>query len=216
MLGELVSVGSSLAGSALGASQANRSYKLQKEALRHQEYMDKNGVQVRMQDLAAAGINPVLAGGSAADGSASMAGSSIGGGAELANAGSKAAEMMRAKKESSMFDSQVALNEAGSAKNVAESVEAEARAEVARETARNIRLSRPAVVSQTARDVAVAENQAASEKTLWGRYVRPYLSDAQEVSGVVGAVTGISRAGSAAKVAAAAAEGAKRPINHYH
>lgn len=167
MLGLLGSLG----GAAVSAYGASQDRKLQRESLAHQKYMDTHGVQVRMDDLKAAGINPMLAGGMAADGSAHASPVGDGGaGAHIANTSSKVSEMMRAKKESAMLESQTA-------KNVAEAEEANARAGVESETANNIRLSRPAVIADTAKEVVKAKNEAVAESNWYGRNIRPFVRD---------------------------------------
>jgi hypothetical protein len=129
MLGELAAVGSSVLGSAMSARSASKDRELQREALAHQKKMDTQGVRVRMADLKAAGINPILAGQYAAGSSAHVSPvGDAGAGAHVANAGSKVAEMMRAKKETEMLDSQVAVNDSQITKNNAEADEATARA----------------------------------------------------------------------------------------
>jgi hypothetical protein len=71
----------------------------------------------------------------------------------------------------------------------------------------------------TARSVAdadIADREAARNKS-WVGIGSAYVGKVLEPIGkFVGAATGVSRAVSAAKVAAAAKEGAKRPINHFH
>ncbi|MDR1337940.1 MAG: hypothetical protein LBJ73_02840 [Rickettsiales bacterium] len=160
MLSAAIAAGTSIAGSALSAYQAHQNYKLNKEALSHQKMMDTQGVQVRMKDLAAAGINPILAGQYASGGSAGMSGGLTGGGQELANAGSKVAEMMRAKKETAMLDSQIDVNESQTAKNTAEADSSSALADKLRSE----------TIGLTARNVA-AENDSNIEDTWYGRNI---------------------------------------------
>jgi len=230
-----IGAGASLAGSAMGAFQANRNHQLNKQALAHQMHMDKHGAQVRKQDLIAAGINPILAAGDAASGHASMGGGLTGGGAELAGAGNTAASMMRAAKENETMDSQIGLNEAGTAKGMAEASESAARAGVAEAQQRQVELqnavieiNNPAVSAEATARIAEAkmrearaeyeriraENGQAAADSWWGKYVHPYLDDAGKLTGavgnVVGAGTNIHRAGSARQ-----ASGAMERSSHY-
>lgn len=198
---------SNMMNSITGASaSAKQQYKnqlaLQKDAQNFSKWQMANAHQMEVQDLQNAGLNPVLsAGGQGASAGVSEGSASTGTG--QGNPIDMIASLINMNNSSKTTNAEV------------EKVKADIKNETDKTTAEINNLNTDTLLKSL--EIPGAENKSKSDKTLWGKYIRPYIGDAKDMIGSIMGIVNPAVAVSSAKRLSNAIKSPKTTVtNHYN